>query len=61
MSARPTRTLVQTFVWPALLAATTVAALVLGLVSDGFPDVIATIALAVPVVIGAILALGGRR
>lgn len=53
--------MLQTFAWPALLAAITLAALVLGLVGEGPLDAIATAGLAVPVAISVFLALRGRN
>lgn len=49
---RRSRTLTQTFARPALLAAITLAALVLGLVRDGVWDVVAVIGLAIPLAVG---------
>ncbi len=58
--SRRSRTLVQTFAWPMLLAAITLAALVLGLASEGASDLVAVLGLAAPLAVGLILAFRGR-
>ncbi len=56
------RTWIQTFAWPALLAAITIIALVLGLASDGLLlDGVAVIGLAFPLAVGSIRAWKSDR
>ena len=47
-----TRALIRLWSWPLLLALLTMAGLVMALVGDGWWDVLSTLALGVPVLVG---------